>query len=531
MTRPLSLLLLLALTIPVVAADPAPDSPRRLLGICACDYLYANPVSYGTDPRGTARRDFGTVLARLAEKLAVPKKQAVELSDGASPANRRPPLKAAIEQTLTRFLDSSRRQDRIVLMFVGHAVEVDGKPYLVPLDGDFSDVATLIPLAWVMEKLEKCPAQQKVFVADLCRYDQAAGLFRPGGPLPPAVAAALKNPPAGVQVWSACSGGEYSYEFETPVKVEGFEVRGGAFLNWLAKALAAGVGGVSHPEDPLPLEPLTELVGVNLKTMLPGRQTPFLAGKPGLGVLVDPKEAPAKPVDLPPLPPTRVEVAALLAEVRVPPIRALWREPPTGSAIALLPYAIAALKPYAADPTGPDNPARAATRKAIETMRSLVKETPWELTNGDPKKLKATILQLQRGPAHATLELQDALDALDAAEGARAKDESPRWRAHYDLTRARLILRLAHYHELNLMYGLVRKDALPDLDKAKGETGWRLAAAQKMQSPNEVRDQVKDAVKILKKIEKDHAGTPWAVLAHRERLTRHGLEWVPARLK
>ena len=61
--------------------------------------------------------------------------------------------------SLSEFLKTSRAQDRIVLLFVGHATEVEDEPYLVPLEGELTVKKTLIPLSWLYEKLAKCKAR------------------------------------------------------------------------------------------------------------------------------------------------------------------------------------------------------------------------------------------------------------------------------------------------------------------------------------------------------------------------------------
>ena len=116
------------------------------------------------------------VLRRFArEKLRVPPDQIYVLSDAVYGKEARPPVKPIIEQTVERFLATCRRQDRIVLVFVGHAVEIDDEPYLVPLEGELTAKETLIPLKWLYDRLATCPARQKVLVMDVCREDTARG--------------------------------------------------------------------------------------------------------------------------------------------------------------------------------------------------------------------------------------------------------------------------------------------------------------------------------------------------------------------
>ena len=88
-------------------------------------------------------------LNQLAQAWHIPPTQVAELSDRAAKAM--PPTKPMIEQTVAKFLDTSRPQDRIILLFAGHAVEVEDKPFLVPLEGDLGNPSTLIPLTWPYE--------------------------------------------------------------------------------------------------------------------------------------------------------------------------------------------------------------------------------------------------------------------------------------------------------------------------------------------------------------------------------------------
>jgi hypothetical protein len=100
-----------------------------------------------------------------------------------------------------------------VVLFSGHAVELDKEAYLVPVEGDLNDSQTLIPLAWLYDKLAKSRGRDKVLILDVCRFDPDRGQERPSpGPMGAILDAALQKPPAGVQVWSSCVAGQQSYE-------------------------------------------------------------------------------------------------------------------------------------------------------------------------------------------------------------------------------------------------------------------------------------------------------------------------------
>ena len=85
-------------------------------------------------------------------------------------------------------------------------------------------------------------------ILDTCRLDPAKGQERPGsGPMGEKLDAMLKEPPPGVQVWSACVEKQQSYETDNAPM--------GVFLDELESTLRKGLRNkIQHPPDPLPLE-------------------------------------------------------------------------------------------------------------------------------------------------------------------------------------------------------------------------------------------------------------------------------------
>jgi hypothetical protein len=277
--------------------------PLRALLVSVNNYLYANPLPYGNQGANT-----GDLAGDLERFLHFPKSQVTELSDGAAGAQAhppvkpvivlphgpgqgqfpgaraQPPVKPVIEQAVTDFLAASRPMDRVLLLFTGHAVAIDKAVYLVPIEGDLEDAKTLIPLTWVYETLARCKARQKVLVLDVCRLDPAQGKERPStGAMGEVLDAALKNPPAGVQVWSSCVARESALEF------------GGnsLFLEGLCRVLRKkAIKGIQEPTDPLPVDLLQAKVKKYVETALKGlklKQTPRLTGQdPGKGADYDP---------------------------------------------------------------------------------------------------------------------------------------------------------------------------------------------------------------------------------------------------
>ena len=300
-----------------LAAAPAAAAaklPRRLLAIRVNNYLYANPVTSGyRDDKGHFRHTVQDMMSNIAERLHIDPSQFVDLSDSLPGEMVRPPLRPVIEGTLQAFLNGSRAQDRIIVYFAGHAVEIDGVPYLVPLEGELDSPATLIPLQWVYDRLAKCKARQKVLILDVCRHDPDRGRERPSSAaMGPKLDAAIRKPPSGVQVWSACQVGEYSHEFE----VRGL-LPGGAFLHQLHAVLTAGdLVRDQKPDDALPLAALVREVGARTRQVIEEnegvRQTPLLTGQeaPG-GAAFDAREPLPARLAFPKFPPEGGDYAAL----------------------------------------------------------------------------------------------------------------------------------------------------------------------------------------------------------------------------
>ncbi len=540
---------------PIDLPKTATNFPRRFLAVCVHNYLYANPVSARGDRTGMA--DVLRVFAK--ERLRTDPSQIYVLSDAVAGKEARAPVKPIIEQTIERFLATSRRQDRIVIVFVGHAVDLDDQPYLVPLEGEFAVKESLIPLKWLYDRLATCPARQKVLVMDVCRTDTARGNERPGsGPMEPKLDAALANPPAGVQVLTACVANQFSHEYDYAV-IGNNDLRGGAFLSLLTQA-ARTKWGLPKPDEPLPVtlladrtkEPLAQLVAARDKAA----QTIRLAGAepadPGEGAAYIPEAALPARFELP-RPAALTEggladpqmIRGIFGEIAMPPLKlprdaehAGQAEDEIAKLAAIVPFRAEALKGYERDYASlrdlldkpKEYPLRVAVIQAVEAIDKSKLGLREEFRGPTSDDVKKDLTDSQKsGPAKLLLSLSDALEKLDAVAGERDKEKSKRWRAHYDYVTAQVKSRMAYVSEYNLMLAKVKKDELPPLD-AKQHNGYRLASQEKIQSPKEIKDLATDSRKLWTKIIKENPGTPWELLAKRERFTALGLAWQPANL-
>ena len=540
---------------PVDLPKGATNFPRRFLAVCVHNYLYANPVSARGDRTGMP-----DVLRQFAkDKLRVDPSQIYVLSDAVAGKEARAPVKPIVEQTVERFLATCRRQDRIVIVFVGHAVDLEDQPYLVPLEGELAVKETLIPLKWLYDRLATCPARQKLLVMDVCRDDTARGNERPGsGPMGPKLDAVLANPPAGVQVLTACVATQFSHEYDY-ASIGNNDVRGGAFLSLLTQAPRIG-WGLPKPEDTLPVtvlvdrikEPLTQLVGARDKV----KQTARLAGAEP----ADPGEGAAYAADAPlpsrfdlPRPAALAEggladpqlIRGIFGEIAMPPLKMPRDAEHAGQAdeeaaklAAIVPFRAEALKGYDRDYANirdlldkpKEYPLRVAVIKAVETIEKAKLGLREEFKGPTSDDVKKDLTDSQKeGPAKLLLSLTETLEKLEAVAGERDKEKSKRWQAHYDYVIAQVKARMAYVSEYNLLLAKVKKEELPALDP-KLHNGYRLASQEKIQSPKEIKDLASDSRKLLAKLIKENPGTPWELLAKRERFTALGLVWQPANL-
>jgi hypothetical protein len=521
--------------------------PRRALLINVCNYLYLNRVDPGSKSQSTS-------LTALKDRglsnppLSIPASQIFSLSDEGDLPH--PTELSVIRNAIKDFCDTSRPQDRIIILFAGHATETEKDAYLIPIGGKREDPDSMLPLAWVFDQLVACKAQQKVLILDVYRFPPARGFELPGagaseeGEMGEVFDKVVQNPPAGVQVWSSCTNGQRSIEFEG----------GSVFLQALSRLREGGalMSGIASPKDPMPIDAgFVGKVNDKMKELLGPKytQTSRLSGTaPKYVVAYDATEPQALPITLKaPIVAgdlaNRGEVNSILDEIRLLPVRKSRTGEedrllkvdnlPPFPAKALATYkvddykAIAeVLKRHKDDPKGlaKQHPVRAAVLDAIDALRKGDNIKMVETLNAPINdKVKAAFFREQKDPGLLIFDLEQVVGEMKSAEETMNDETSKRWRAHFEFTRARLKQRLVYIYEYSYLLGQIRRDELPALD---GGDGWRVGSQKKIQvNEQKAKRYKKEADGAWKKIQKDYPETPWSVLAYRESLVALGLEW------
>ncbi len=122
------------------------------------------------------------------------------------------PTARNVRDMLKEFLHERRKDDTILVAFLGHSVQFQGdrEHYLCPIDADLTDRDALVGLGDVYKELGKCQAGTKILLLDVCR------------PQPQSAKSSVKlvkvprpqevEVPPGLRVLFGCSPGECSHE-------------------------------------------------------------------------------------------------------------------------------------------------------------------------------------------------------------------------------------------------------------------------------------------------------------------------------
>ncbi|MBN2590023.1 MAG: SUMF1/EgtB/PvdO family nonheme iron enzyme [Sedimentisphaerales bacterium] len=157
-----------------VFVEPSPrtgtgQSWALIIGIN--DYTNVPTLRYG-------RSDAETLAKTLIDKCGFPKNNVVLMTDSRDIRVDNPslyPTRGNLSSRISQIAQLVGTNDLLIISFAGHGINIDGKGYIIPVDGDSKDVYSLIPLSLIKETLETSSAKQKLLILDACHSGARAG--------------------------------------------------------------------------------------------------------------------------------------------------------------------------------------------------------------------------------------------------------------------------------------------------------------------------------------------------------------------
>jgi hypothetical protein len=509
---------------------------NRALLVGLRNYAYAstlNPLvkeGPSADPLGLF------VLAKdLKGKLGFAESQIGHLTDvrrGAEPAA--PIDKRMLEETLGAFLDQSRPEDSVLLVYVGHATAIGENGYLVPPAGERNRADTLVALDWLYKRLEDCKARHKLVIFDLAPREPADGPSLGGSEaMSENLANALAKTPANTQVWVSC--GKEENSIYNGVAGQNGSVFLQALLNYTDPGRAEIKPLLKEPvaKEAWDFPPLRLAAEVNRETASLAKQlgaavqTPQVHGKLGTGPDPGPDDKPAESVSAPPPPAVDAGDVAFVNGVIVEAYAGMpaAERPPADRYVSTEPRVLVDYHPdYKNDKELKAMLAEKPVRAAVLETCALLQQVqaalaPPVVFQANATAFKNEILKRQEGVAVLVSSLERQRTKLEKLLP-QAKMETKRWQAHFDLVYVRLLGAIVLAQEHNYVLGVGFRKDNPEF-KDKNHNGWRIVPQERIQQ-KEMRDLVKIRLKHVNELIKTYEGTPWESLGRKELATSLG---------
>lgn len=143
--------------------------------------------------------------------------------------------------------------------------------------------------------------------------------------------------------------------------------------------------------------------------------------------------------------------------------------------------------------------------------------------------LRTQITEAQKPLATLDYFLQQLHGTLSPGEKDRAKLDSDRWRASFDLSMGRVLAMRVRAYGYNAM--LAEMKSSPKSFEKPGNNQWKLVPSSDVNAGATVRKMHKQAMIYLKRVIDEHPGTPWEYLASAELSTPLGWEWKEAKMQ
>lgn len=173
-----------------------------------------------------------------------------------------------------------------------------------------------------------------------------------------------------------------------------------------------------------------------------------------------------------------------------------------------------------------ENKARAALVQAANLSGGAGMASP---ALSFPKEGEAEFANLLSEAQQQAAKLEPRVDqlyqTLAVGESDRPKLTQPRWQAGYDLAMGRTLAVMVRTKVYNGMLAKAKQGM--KFENEKNDT-WNLVPADEVSVGSALEKQAEQARMYLNRVVKDHAGTPWAMLAAKELEKPIGFKWEEA---
>ncbi len=137
--------------------------------------------------------------------------------------------------------------------------------------------------------------------------------------------------------------------------------------------------------------------------------------------------------------------------------------------------------------------------------------------------LRQGIIEAQKPLADLDYKLSQITQALERGEKDRPKVGEARWQAAYDLAIGRVLALKVRSFGYNMMLADMKVN--PKKFEKQGSNRWRLVASTQLNSGQAVKKMAARASEYLNRVIDQHPGTPWQIMAEREKSAPLGWEW------
>lgn len=137
-------------------------------------------------------------------------------------------------------------------------------------------------------------------------------------------------------------------------------------------------------------------------------------------------------------------------------------------------------------------------------------------------ELANQLTQAQKQAAQLEPKLQSLYETLKRGERDRERETIPRWKAGYDLAMGRVLAVKVRTEAYNAMLAQAKRGM--KFKNPQNDT-WILYPSDDISVGSQLKKLSDKAQVYLRRVVKDHSGTPWALLAQRELQGPMGWEW------